>query len=306
MGSSGGYNSERFSYKSYVDKIQQTNDAEKTAAYETGVASIFAELLGQINNRDTAAITKHVSRIKTTLSKELEEEITTNFGGSLARNTHINGLSDVDVLCVLNQTYSKENPQDVIKDFAEILGKRFPDIEVRPGDTAVTLSFEDMDIQILPALKYKTGIKIPDENQWSEIVRPKEFAQTLTTLNQQLGGKLVPTVKLAKAIISKLPEHHRMTGYHIESLAVNIFTKNPPDSLKYKDLLKEFFKQSALRVKSYIKDETGQSDNVDDYLGAKNSLHRTIVSNYLDRIAKKMDYADISCIQTNWREILDF
>ncbi len=48
------------------------------------------------------------------------------------------------------------------------------------------------------------------------------FQQALTKRNQQCGGKLVPTIKLAKAINGQLPANQALSGYHMESLAIKL------------------------------------------------------------------------------------
>lgn len=52
---------------------------------------------------------------------------------------------------------------------------------------------------------------------------PENFQMALSERNEQCGGKLVPTIKLAKAVIGSLPEKQRLTGYHVESLAIAAF-----------------------------------------------------------------------------------
>lgn len=305
-GSGGGFNSD-LNQREFRKKLEETTSVEEKQKYENEVAERFANVLGKYNSRDTEAINTHLQQIKAALGKDIEEgEIRTNLGGSLSRRTHLNGISDVDVLVILNDTeLSSLTPAELLEYFRKRLKERFPNTEIKQGDTAVTVSFNDVEIQLLPALKFKSGVKIPDAGEWSEIVKPKEFAQSLTALNEKFSKRLIPSIKLAKGILYKLPEKHRLTGYHIESLANDIFGSIPPAILTNKEILKIFFAESAKRIKEPITDLSGQSKTVDDYLGGKDSLKRGIVANYLQRISNKMSYADDTCAQTNWDEILD-
>lgn len=305
-GSGGGFNSD-INSKDFRKKLEETTSVEEKQKYESKVAERFANILGKYNSRDTEAIKTHLDQIRAALGKDIEDgEIRTNLGGSLSRRTHLNGISDVDVLVILNGTQlSSLSPDELLEYFRKRLNERFPNTEIKQGDTAVTVSFNDVEIQLLPALKYKSGIKIPDGGEWSEIVKPQEFAQSLTALNEKFSKRLIPSIKLAKGILYKLPEKHRLSGYHIESLAHDIFGSIPADILTNKEILKIFFAESAKRVKQPLADLSGQSENVDDYLGGKDSLKRGIVANYLQRISNKMTYADDTCSQTNWDEILD-
>ena len=92
---------------------------------------------------------------------------------------------------------------------------------------AVSITYPDnMVIQLLPALRTKAGLKVPAVQQrgWSDI-DPEGFRQALTSVNDRCGGKLIPTIKLAKAVIANMPEAYRLTGYHVESLAIEAFKK---------------------------------------------------------------------------------
>ena len=48
------------------------------------------------------------------------------------------------------------------------------------------------------------------------------FADTLTAANKACSGKVVPTIKLAKVLLSDLPDGRRPSGYHLENLAVEV------------------------------------------------------------------------------------
>jgi hypothetical protein len=174
---------------------------------------------------------------------------------------------------------------------------------VNVGTLAVTLVHQGMTLQLLPAVRDGEGFKIAssDGKQWSNI-NPRTFADALTRANKAMDGKLVPCIKLAKAIIATLPEKRRLTGYHTESLAINIF-RNYSGPRTTRSMLLHFFEQAATHVKTPVVDSTGQSVHVDEYLGPSNSLSRQIVGDSMDRVARRMKNADGARSVASWREL---
>jgi len=82
-----------------------------------------------------------------------------------------------------------------------------------------------MTIQLLPAIRDEQGrLRVPSSRRdgWSNI-NPTAFSDALTRHNRQCSNRLVPTIKLAKAINGTLPEAQRLSGYHMESLGIEAF-----------------------------------------------------------------------------------
>jgi len=228
------------------------------------------------------------------------------FGGSVAKHTYVDGLSDIDSLVILNKTdLADATPNEVKKYFVERLKERFPKTDIHSGKLAVTLNFSGCEIQLLPAVKSGENLKIADRNgqDWARI-KPKAFSEKLSAINQNVGRKVVPIIKLAKAIISNLPEKHQISGYHAESIAVKVF-KTYSGDLKQKEMIKHYFSEASKLVKGHIRDNTGQSVHVDDYLGSANSLERKIVSDAFGRVHRRMKNADSSGSAAEWQKLFD-
>lgn len=166
------------------------------------------------------------------------------------------------------------------------------------------MKLEGKTIQLLPAIKQGDGFKIAasDGKSWANI-RPQDFANALTEANKTAGGKLVPTVKLAKAIIANLPEQRRLSGYHVESMAISVF-KGYEGPFTPKSMLRHFFEKASTAVREPIRDSTGQSIHVDEYLGPPNSAQRRIVSDALGHIGRKLRNADGARSLDFWKEPL--
>jgi len=169
----------------------------------------------------------------------------------------------------------------------------------------VTLTRKETVIQLLPALRDGKKFKISsqDGKSWSQI-DPAGFASALTKTNKAMDGKLVPCIKLAKAIIATLPEQRRLTGYHTESLAIQVFKKYDGPKTP-KAMLRYFFEKAPEHIRRPIKDTSGQSVHVDEYLGAANSLERRIAADALARIARKVRNADGARSLARWKELFE-
>jgi len=262
--------------------------------------------------RDTDNTREHLDDIIEVIAEDDIGTIEMRFGGSVKKHTYVDGLSDVDVLIIINKTeLSEASPKEAlnyIKTKIEQSGLGNID-EISIGKLAVTVTFSDgEEIQLLPAIKRGEGYKIPSkgENKWSNVVRPDKFATKLKDANQKCGGKVYTVVKVVKGINSRLPKDQQLKGYHIESLAIEVFKNYPESNSKTpKAMLKYFFEHAQDIVKKPIRDKTNQSLHVDDYLGSENSSKRYRVGYTLGRIGRKMKNADEIQSVEEWESILD-
>ena len=228
------------------------------------------------------------------------------FGGSVAKHTYVDGLSDIDALVILNQSELKDmTPAQVKAYFAQRLRDRLGQTPVEEGTLAITVTFADAMIQILPAVRVGQGVKIPkaDGTTWSPVIRPDRFAQKLTQVNQATNGKLVPAIKIAKSILAQLPDNQKLSGYHVESLAIQAFD-GYQGTMTTKAMLRHFFTQAPQQLRQPIKDSTGQSVHVDDYLGAANNVTRRIIADSVARIGRSMQNADGAGSVGQWQDVL--
>lgn len=287
--------------------LKGASSDEEKASYETEVNLYFEALLSNFNNRNVEQIRTHLETIAGALSKDIEGKIDLIYGGSVAKHTYVDGLSDVDVLAIINETSLAEtSPKAVLQYFAERFQERLPNTDIKVGKLAVTVMFADEhEIQVLPALSTKTGVRILDTTgtHWTDIVRPRAFARKLTHVNQSNSRRVVPAIKLFKSVNEQLPKDARMTGYHIESIAINAF-ENYRGRATYKDMLLHLSEHAVTAVLNPIKDRTGQSLHVDDYLGAAGSLERQKVSVALKRTVARMKLAESEASSETWRELM--
>lgn len=295
MGGSGGGGGWHPSTSATSGVEKAVSDATSSSEYEAEANAYLQDLLVSYNSRDVVAIQKHVETLQGAIEKDIDGETSTLFGGSVKKHTYVDGLSDVDILMIVNESsLADRSPQAALRYFAERIKARLPDTEVKAGALAVTVKYADgTELQLLPALRTQTGVRIAsaDGSGWSNVVRPQEFAKRLTEVNQACGRKVVPVVKLFKGLQTEWPATSQVKGYHVESLAIESF-KNYTGRQTYKDMLLHFVRSASQRVLSPINDTTGQSLHVDDYLGATSSADRMRVSKALDRLANRLAIAD--------------
>ncbi|MBN2571866.1 MAG: nucleotidyltransferase [Ignavibacteriales bacterium] len=310
MGGSGGFfGTGKIDPKEYIKKSRETEEKTLNAEFVTEVNKLISDLLVSKNERPIEEIRRHLDEIKSAISSNIEDTIDLNFGGSVTKHTYVNGLSDIDSLAILNKTeLSSKSPHEVLDYFYETLKKKLPKTDIQKGALAITINYSDnIQIQILPAIRTTTGIKIAasnGKNEWSKVIKPTKFAEKLSQINSANSQKIVPVIKLAKYLISKLPEKRQTTGYHTESLAIEVF-KNYAGSNNSKELLKHFFSSASEVVLKRIKDTTGQSLHVDDYLGQNNSVQRLMISDSFSQLSRKMQNADGAQDIDMWKSILE-
>ena len=285
MGGSGG---------GFFPPLRQTMTDEQINGY-------LRDKLRDYNDRDTEAINRHIRVLRDALEQTGNDVLPTRFGGSVSRHTYVDGLSDIDGLVRINDSsLAGQSPKAAIQKMAELIQRRMPNAKVETGSLAVTVKYTDgHEIQLLPAIRTISGYRIanPTRNEWSGVIHPERFAQKLTQVNQANRGQVIPAVKLTKALAHRLirSDRDKITGYHIESLAVEAF-RNYRGATDLKSMVRHMTDHSATAVHQPIRDSTGQSRYVDDYMGGQGSAARqSAAANFrrmrdsVDRCASKAD-----------------
>jgi hypothetical protein len=264
----------------------------------------LAEELTAYNDRDTQLVRERLDEIVDSLGDSAEEVDRLLFGGSVAKHTYVDGLSDVDALVVLNQPDA--SPRELVERFAQSLLSRLVGsdvLDISTGKLAVTVTYRDgSQVQLLPAVERggRTSIASEDGSSWRHI-RPHKFAEKLTEVNQSNGNAVVPTIKLAKAVIAGLPENNRLSGYHVEAIAVDAF-KEYTGRRDRVSMLQHLIGHAADAVLRPTGDITGQSVHIDGNLGAANSSARQSTSASLRQLENRIRNA---ASLDDYRRLLD-
>ncbi len=305
-GSGGGYFPNDVTSEDLIRRIRQAEDRSRDDTFETSVGRHLSSLLAGFNDRDVERTQVFFDQVTAALEDDIDGTITLLFGGSISKHTYVDGISDVDALVLLNDTELADESPNAVKSFlADRLRRQYGADAIHEGTLAVTVTVDDTAIQLLPALRRGERFAIARDNgrNWSQI-DPDKFAKALTKANRRVGGKLVPCIKLIKSIISSLPRDRQLSGYHTEAVAIRVFRRyDGPKTLK--SMLRYFFENAPSQVATPIKDSSGQSVNVDQYLGPANSVERRVVAHTLSRIARRIRNADGALSLDRWKEIVD-
>lgn len=305
MGGSGGSGFYVRNPSSLVKNIRTAEQKTQTAEFTASLAELLGGFLNSFNQRDTIQVTERLEALVDCLGEIVDGKIDTIFGGSVARHTYVDGLSDVDCLLLLkSEDVGDKSPSEILTTLASKIGDSLANCEVSIGNLAVTVEYGDGNvIQLLPAIKSQDRFKVAswDGNQWSNI-NPQKFQKALTKVNQECAGKLVPVIKLVKAVNASFPEDNRLTGYHIESLAINIF-KNYNGTKNTMAMTEHFFDKAGAAVKSPVRDTSGQSVHVDEELGNANSDKRMRLSSLLERVNRRIKNANARESIETWKSL---
>ena len=306
MGGSGGGSYTNWNAASLSREVRE-DQKKATAGFEIQLSGFLAELLASYNSRDVDLVRERLEEAKDVLEGTVESTLDQIFGGSVAKHTYVDGISDIDSLVVVNGSkFEDHRPATILEHMREVLESALRDrATVEHGQLAVTITYRDgMAVQLLPAIRTEDGgLRIPAAKHagWSEI-NPDSFSAALSKRNELCGGRLVPTIKLAKAVIANMPEQYRLSGYHVESLAIAAF-RDYSGAMTTSVMLPHFFDQAKNLVLAPIKDRTGQSIHVDEHLGDANSLARQYTSRLLGNLAKRMTNASAAQSRTQWEAL---
>jgi hypothetical protein len=306
MGGSGGGGAFHIG-PSDIDALRErARQIADQSTFDAQINADLAERLANINSRDTEKANRHLDEALAALRDELEAVERTLFGGSVAKSTYVEGLSDTDALLILNLAEGESTPGEVLEQVRATLAGRLSTAEVesvQAGTLAVTVRYRDgSELQLLPAIQRAEHVQIssPDGTRWAAI-HPRRFTRELSELNAAKGRAVIPAIKLAKAVIAaQITEEQRPSGYHVEALAIAAF-RDYDGSRNPKAMLSQFFAYAAGGVLRPIKDISGQSHHLDERLGEPGSSARRQLSRELARIAETMDNAGTVA---QWRRML--
>ena len=187
----------------------------------------FSALLTRINPPD--------DRVETAASRvnELRDYLTehdfpttspdTRLSGSYSRHTAIERIQDVDVLVFVPRSQLDRTPNAVLIELHGVL-KDFPggaiDTRGQRRSVRITLEADDLHLDVVPSVldgDLSRPIRVPDRHQETWIRSdPLGYAERLSGLNKEHGGKLVPLIKLFKAWRDEQMKRRRPKSYVLE------------------------------------------------------------------------------------------
>ncbi len=287
MGGSGGSSEAYPSSPEDVRRLREEvlNDLRKQER-QVELNQVLAEALAGFNDRDVELVGRRLDAVREAIGELATDIDRLLFGGSVAKHTYVDGLSDVDALVVVND--HDASPDTLLTRFKAALDSRLSGsdvLEISTGALAVTITYQDgSQIQLLPAVERDGRTSIASEDGSCPLATnpTAQIVKNLAEVNRANGQAVVPTIKLAKSVLRNLPAQ-QSGGYHVEAIAVDAFRDTvagataPRWSFTWNYTPSEPF--------SAARDITGQAVHIDAHLGEANSAVRQGVSAAIGRLA---------------------
>lgn len=203
--------------------------------------------------------------------------------GSYRRSTMISPLkeADVDILLVLDPQYFAKNGQEqLLKEIRNSLLKTYTKTpKIRPDGHAVTITFPDFKVDVVPGFYRKGGgFLIPETTgpRWIP-TDPKRHVEIWASANKAHNGDLVPLLKMLKGWNAS---RSLLKSFHLETLALsvldNVTISDFPSGIRY------FFDKARPKIRTKLADPAGYSDDVAQHINTTEQM---------DAIVSRVDWA---------------
>lgn len=183
--------------------------------------------------------------------------------GSYAKDTMISPLAqaDIDIFVVLaSEYYNRHTPSSLLAEVRRVLRGRYPQTpEISPDGQAVTISFTDFNVDVVPAFhRQGGGFLIPNSPSGWIATDPKVHLDHLTRENRRHGGLLVPLIKMMKGW--SRARGGILRGFYLELMTMKVLSAVTltefPSGLRY------VFDKGREAVKYTVLDPAGFGDEV--------------------------------------------
>jgi hypothetical protein len=229
--------------------------------------------------------------------------------GSYARSTMIGPLqdSDIDIVVVIDSSYwaqYKDSPGGLLEEARKVLLKTYPSTpKIKPDEQAVTITFTDFGVDVVPAFNRKGGgYLIPNSGGGWISTNPTVHADILTSQNKAHAGDLVPLVKMMKGWNKS--SGNALVGFYVELLTTDILTNvKIPD---FSSGVRYMFDKGREKIKFKQLDPAGFGGQVNGLTSGTPEEAVKRFSLAYDRAVKAEAFAaasKISAATDEWRKI---
>ena len=126
MGGSGGFFSSSADPAKLSRETREAEEKAQTEAFETDVNDFLTSELADFNDRDVDGINNILETVQKDIEGEIEGTVELQFGGSIAKHTYVDGLSDVDALVLMDRSdVADRDPAALRKQLADTLCARY-------------------------------------------------------------------------------------------------------------------------------------------------------------------------------------
>jgi hypothetical protein len=244
----------------------------------TAVGTAFLEFRQRIPTLriDHATIEQRQALLRACLNKHIALTAPGLFlAGSQPRGTEIAPGATVDLFATLDfgrhrTLYKPDDPAIVLRFVCGALSEHLEDacVGLRPDGQAVSVAFDDITFDIIPAFpKLGGAYMIPNAEvgEWTAS-DTRRYEAIMTRANAHLAGMLKPAVRMLK--VWNRQHDHVFKGYHLEVLALNALHTFYPDC-NYAAAMRQAFSLLAFVMQYPTRDPVGVGEPVDSYLDVR-------------------------------------
>lgn len=244
------------------------------------VTPAFADFRGnlELTGLQESLVATRQAKVRAALGRDLTVH-DSFLTGSYRRRTLIAPMrdADVDIIVVLDRTYRRRGPRAVLNLVKDTLGETYPSSKISRNGQAVTITFSDFTVDVVPAFtpwwdSDSLDICNSGDESWIR-TNPRKHIEISSKINQRTGGLLVPTVKMLKAW--NRTAGRPLRSFHLETLAWKILDPGwfltmwwgPGVGLgSDPDNIRKFFTQAQDRLRRRLPDPARDAGDVGSYL----------------------------------------
>lgn len=219
------------------------------------VAEMFQQFVTNLAVDNTEQISNRYGEITCCLNKEYRESESKTANslqvGSYGRYTAIKGVSDLDMIYIMPQSewerFKDGGQKALLQEVKKPIKERYPKTIIRADGQVVVVSFENYEIEVVPAFEQDDGsFKSPDTNDGGSwpITKPRSEIKAISDMDSDKNSNLRRLCKMARAWKNK--HGVVMGGLLIDTLAYNFLkatTEYDTTSYFYCDfMMRDFFK----------------------------------------------------------------
>ena len=220
----------------------------------------------EITGLQETTVSTRQQRIRALL--EADFQILDSFlGGSYRRNTMIAplGEADVDIFVILHPNhYAASGQQQLLGAVRKTLLKTYTRTpKIRPDGHAVTITFNDFKVDVVPGFARKGGgYLIPDaaSGRWIG-TDPKKHVELWSAANKQHDGALIPLLKMMKGWNKS---RSLLRSFHLETVTLhvlnNVTISNYPSGIRF------VLEKAQQRLDAPLPDPAGFSKDIGAHL----------------------------------------
>ncbi len=199
-------------------------DEATMATSISGAFSTFKSRL-EITDLQSQTVSTRQKRVREVIEADLTV-VDSFLTGSYIRSTMIAPLAkaDIDIFFVLSSDYYAQNGQAALLDRVKrVLKKTYTTPDISRDGQAVTISFNDFKVDVVPAFNRKGGGYLIPNTQGGTWIStdPKEHVRISSEHNKAHDYDLIPLIKMLKCWNRNIGAHFR--SFHLEVLSWQIF-----------------------------------------------------------------------------------